>query len=91
MCVYILLYFVAKKSENPTEKSAIDRIADALCDVSNNNVYNDILPSPPEPDDIDSFLNLLGSRIRCLSEVQKQKAFQKHLELSYDMLKENYK
>jgi len=87
--IYIIInlyYFTAKKTDNLKEKSAIERIANALCDTSNDDI---ILPPPPQPDDIDSFLNLLGSRICRLSDEQKQEAFQRHLQLSYDMLKEN--
>ncbi|KAL0120501.1 hypothetical protein PUN28_008323 [Cardiocondyla obscurior] len=77
-----------KKMDNGKEKNAIERIADAFCDIKNNN--NDIvLPPPPQPDDVESFLNLLGSRIRKLTEKEKQEAFQQHLQLSYEMLRNN--
>ncbi|XP_077257558.1 uncharacterized protein LOC143894801 [Temnothorax americanus] len=72
----------AKRSSNLKEKSAIERIANAFCDASNN---DDIVLPPPLQPDVDLFLNLLGSRIRRLSEAQKQEAFQKLLQLSYDM------
>ncbi|KAL0120353.1 hypothetical protein PUN28_008186 [Cardiocondyla obscurior] len=100
MFKYLLKYFSTvsnlssnnsfKISENLKEVKAIQpkRIADAFCDIKNNN--NDIvLPPPPQPDNVESFLNLLGSRIRKLTEKEKQEAFQQHLQLSYEMLRNN--
>ena len=61
----------------------MERIADAICKES-----NIVLPPPPELNEIDSFLALLGFRLRKLPPRITLKTMKKILQLTYEVLME---
>ncbi|XP_018354310.1 PREDICTED: uncharacterized protein LOC108755666 [Trachymyrmex septentrionalis] len=75
-----------KKSNFEKSASAIDKIANALCD--NNDVPVN-LPPIPVPDEIDAFLSMLGCQLRELGLRKRRKIMKKFLDIIYDALAEH--
>ncbi|XP_066592982.1 uncharacterized protein [Prorops nasuta] len=70
-----------KRAETNTA-SILERIADSL----SQNTQIQLSP-PPEPDEVDSFLSLVGSRIRRLPPSEQLDTMQEILELTFQKLK----
>lgn len=48
------------------------------------------LPPPPVPDEIDSFLSMLGCQLRELESRKRRELMRKILNITYDTLTEQY-
>ncbi|XP_036139320.1 uncharacterized protein LOC118644593 isoform X1 [Monomorium pharaonis] len=75
-----------KKSNLETSTSAIEKIANSLCD---NNDLPINLPPPPVPDEIDAFLSMLGCQLRELQLRKRREIMKKFLDIIYDALAEH--
>ncbi|KYQ47656.1 hypothetical protein ALC60_13412, partial [Trachymyrmex zeteki] len=75
----------SKKQKSNLEKSvsAIDKIANALCD---NNDISINLPPIPVPDEIEAFLSMLGCQLRELPLRKRREIMKKFLDIMYDVL-----
>lgn len=70
-----------KKARKEETTNAIERIADAICQP------NDfLLPPPPMPDEIDSFLSTVGHRLRRMSPRVQLDIMQKIFDITYRAL-----
>lgn len=69
-----------KRNDNDNTVSAINRIAEAICQPNNLT-----LPSPPEMDNVDSFLIAIGHNLRKLSTLLRLDVIQ-FLKITYDAL-----
>ncbi|KYM98503.1 hypothetical protein ALC62_10781 [Cyphomyrmex costatus] len=70
-----------KRPINEGNTNALDRIADAFCQS------NDfLLPPPPVPDEIDSFLSTVGYRLRRMSPRIQLDTMQNMLDMTYKIL-----
>ncbi|XP_036147003.1 uncharacterized protein LOC118647022 isoform X2 [Monomorium pharaonis] len=70
-----------KKPRKEETTNAIERIADAICQP------NDfLLPSPPMPDEIDSFLSTVGHRLRRMSPRVQLDLMQEIFDITYRAL-----
>ncbi|XP_024878858.1 uncharacterized protein LOC112459124 [Temnothorax curvispinosus] len=74
-----------RKRQNDLSDNALERIADAL---STNQETTISVPPPPQVDEIDAFLIMLGHRIKKLPQEKQMEAMQNHLQLSFNYLKE---
>lgn len=59
MLFYILGFNKEKRRKKSDTTSAIERVVDAICKED-----KIALPPPPEPNEIDSFLSLVGFRLQ---------------------------
>lgn len=72
-----------RKNDSDMGVTAIERIANALCE--NNDVSID-LPAPPVPDEVDSFLSMLGCQLRELPLRQRRDTMKQILDITYTTL-----
>lgn len=70
-----------KRNDNDDTASAINRIAEAICQPNNLT-----LPPPPELDDVDSFLVAIGHNVRKLPTLVRLDIIQQFLKITYDAL-----
>jgi len=61
--------------------SAIEKVIDAICKED-----KIVLPSPPKPNEMDSFLSLVGFRLQKKSSKSKFKIMQQILQLTHDII-----
>lgn len=70
-----------KENKKSDTSSAIERMVDAMCKED-----RIVLPAPPEPDEMDSFLSLVGFRLKKMSSRTRFETMQKILQLTYDII-----
>lgn len=81
MLFYILGFNKKKKKKKSDTTSAIERVVDAICKED-----KIALPPPPEPNEIDSFLSLVGFRLQKMSSQTRFKIMQQILQLTYEII-----
>ncbi|KYN06576.1 hypothetical protein ALC62_02471, partial [Cyphomyrmex costatus] len=70
-----------KRIKNDASRTALEKIANAIC-----NQNKVTLPPPPESDEIDYFLTLLGCRLQKILPKTRLEIMQKVLQLTYEIL-----
>lgn len=81
MLFYILDFNKEKRRKKSDTTSAIERVIDAICKED-----KIALPPPPEPNEIDSFLSLVGFRLQKMSPQTRFKIMQQILQLTYEII-----
>lgn len=81
MLFYILDFNKEKRRKKSDTTSAIERVVDAICKED-----KIALPPPPEPNEIDSFLSLVGFRLQKMSSQTRFKIMQQILQLTYEII-----
>jgi len=85
-----MLFYILDSNEGKRRKksaiemhttSAIEKVIDAICKED-----KIVLPPPPEPNEMDSFLSLVGFRLQKKSSKSKFKIMQQILQLTYDII-----
>lgn len=81
MLFYILHFNKEKRRKKSDTTSAIERVVNAICKED-----KIALPPPPEPNEIDSFLSLVGFRLQKMSSQTRFKIMQQILQLTYEII-----
>lgn len=79
--LFYFLDFNKGKRGKKSDKSAIERVVDAICKEEKT-----VLPPPPEPNEMDSFLSLIGFRLNKLSSKTRFQVMQQILQITYDII-----
>lgn len=81
MLFYILDSNKGQRRKRSDSTSAIEKLADAICKED-----KIILFPPPEPNEMDSFLSLVGFRLQKMTSKTRFEIMQKILQLTYEII-----
>lgn len=76
-----------RRSDSEASSSAMERIANVLC---NNNDMPINLPPLPVPNEVDSFLSMLECQLQKMTLRKRREIMKKILDITYDALTEQY-